>query len=223
MLDTKEKVLAFFVHQGDNDIDTDDILDALKTYKSFRDYNMWVIARETTPYIHFHVWCKMEISDYNAFISNYVSKASKNSKWKLRGRANGGLPKQYGKVTHIKKPDKMLAYTLKMGIYKTNISEELLKPYLNMSYVKDTGDNDREIRDKMQDYLDKTYYKDHFKFVGDEYLKKSIIHFLLKEKIRIRTSSQIDGYFKYMRQFSNHDFIRKNCEIYFYDLLYNNY
>ena len=89
-----------------------------------------------------------------------------------------------------------------------------------MSYVKDSGDNDREIRDKMREYLDNTYYKDHFKDVEDMKLKKAIIHFLLKEKIRIRTSSQIDGYFKYMRQFSNHDYIKNDCELYFYNLLY---
>lgn len=223
MLDIKEKVIAFFIHQGENDFETEDILQALQTYKSFNEYNLWVISRETQPYIHFHVFCKMDIADYNAFIANYVSKSSKNSKWKLRGRCQGGLPKQYGKVSHIKKHDKMLAYTIKQGIYKTNIPEELMKPYKEMSYTKDTGDNDREIREKLRDYIDKVYYKDQYKAVQDEPLKKAIIHFLLKEKIRIRTSSQIDGYFKYMRQFSNHDFIRKDCELYFYDLLYNNF
>ncbi len=144
--------------------------------------------------------------------------------WKLRGRIKDGKPKQYGKVTNIKKPDKMIAYTLKQGCYISNVDEEWLKPYKEMSYTKDTqSDIDREIRDKLRHWIDNVYYSDHFKPVHDEHLKKAIIRFLLLEKIRIRTASQIDGYFKYLRQFSNHDYIRKNCEFYFYELLYNNY
>ncbi len=220
----KSKIIGFMLHLGDIPFDQQDILTALIQY----DIGAYIIARETTPYIHFHVVVEMTINNYNAFIAQYVAKSSKSNNqkgglWQLRGRCQGGLPKQYGKITGIKSPDKLISYTLKQGVYITNVSAEWLQPYVDASFVKDTQNNDREIRDKMRDFLDKTYYKDQFKEVNDEPLKKAIIHFLLKEKIRIRTSSQIDGYFKYMRQFSNHDYIRKNCELYFYDLLYNNY
>lgn len=211
----KDKLIAFMFHDNTEDyIQIEDVKDMLSEYSSTGNY---IIALENEPYRHFHICVEMDTNDYNAFVKKHLK-----DRLKLRGRASNGQPRQYGRVLGIKKPDKMIAYTLKQGVYQSNIPDDQLKDYKAMSYVKDTGDNDREIRDKMRDFLDKTYYKDQFKEVKDEALKKAIIHFLLKEKIRIRTSSQIDGYFKYMRQFSNHDYIRKNCEIYFYELLYNN-
>jgi len=193
-------------------------LEKVLEYLNEYDIGKYIIAVEDTPYRHFHICIEMGQNGYNAFVSKILRK-----KFQLRGRATNGNPRQYGRVLGIKKPAKMIAYTLKQGCYITNIPDHELTEYKAMSYVKDTGDNDREIRDKMKDYLDKTYYSNHFKNVEDENLKKAIIHFLLKEKIRIRTSSQIDGYFKYMRQFSNHDYIRKDCELYFYNLLYNQF
>ena len=211
-----EKLIAFMFHDTTEDsIQIEDVKDMLKEYSSTENY---IIALENQPYRHFHICVEMDTNDYNAFVKKHLK-----DRLKLRGRAINGQPRQYGRVLGIKKPQKMIAYTLKQGVYQSTFTEEYLKDYKAMSYVKDTGDNDREIREKLRDYIDKVYYKDQYKAVQDEPLKKAIIHFLLKEKIRIRTSSQIDGYFKYMRQFSNHDFIRKDCEIYFYDLLYNNF
>lgn len=210
----KERLLAFMFHDPTEEtISIDTVLEMLREY----DIGDYVIALEQQPYRHFHICVEMDTKAYNAFVKKHLK-----DRLKLRGRAINGLPRQYGRVLGIKKPDKMLAYTLKQGIYKTSLPEEELKVYKDMSYTKDSGDVDREIRDNLREYIDKTYYKDHFKYVHDEHLKKAIIRFLLQEKIRIRTASQIDGYFKYLRQFSNHDFIRKNDETYFYDLLYNN-
>ena len=210
-----DNLLAFMFHDNtEATIQLDEVEAMLKEYSP----GEYIIACENEPYRHFHICCQMATKNYNAFVKKHLK-----DRLKLRGRAINGQPRQYGRVLGIKKPDKMIAYTLKQGVYISNVSDEQLKPYKTMSYVKDTGDNDREIREKMRDFLDKTYYKDQFKNVQDEPLKKAIIHFLLKEKIRIRTSSQIDGYFKYMRQFSNHDYIKKNCELYFYDLLYNSF
>lgn len=178
----------------------------------------YILARELKPYCHYHCIVDWDTNTYNAFVAKVLRK-----ELGLRGRASKEGPRQYGRVLGIKKPDKMIAYTLKQGVYTSNISEEILKPYKEMSYTKDSGDVDREIREKLKEYIDKVHYNDHFKPVGDEHLKKAIIRFLLKERVRIRTASQIDGYFKYLRQFSSHDYIRKNDEIYFYDLLYNNF
>jgi hypothetical protein len=90
-----------------------------------------------------------------------------------------------------------------------------------MSYTKDTAnDVDREIREKLRDYIDKVYYKDHYALVMDVPLKKAIIHFMLKEKIRIRNRNQVDGYHRYLRQFSTHDFIRSTEAEYYFSLLY---
>lgn len=215
-----DKIIGFMLHLGDIPFDTEDILKALQGYKSFGKY---VIAKETKPYIHFHVVCEISTKDYNAFIAQYVSKSSKSKGlWQLRGRIKDGKPKQYGKIQGIRTPDRLLSYSVKQGLFITNVDKEWLQPYIDASFTKERN-VDREIRDSLRDYLDNTYYKDHFKYVEDDKLKKAIIHFLLKDKIRIRTSSQIDGYFKYMRQFSNHDYIRKDCELYFYNLLYNQF
>lgn len=210
-----DNFIAFMFHDNTKDfIQLDDVKDMLNEYT----VDQYIIALENKPYRHFHVCVQMTTKDYNAFVKKHLK-----DRLKLRGRAINGQPRQYGRVLGIKKPDKMIAYTLKQGVYISNVEEDQLKPYKSMSYVKDSGDNDREIRDKMREYLDKTYYKDHYTDVEDIKLKKAIIHFLLKEKIRIRTSSQVDGYLKYMRQFSNHDYIRKDCELYFYNLLYEQF
>jgi hypothetical protein len=220
----KTKIIGFMLHLGEIHFDQHDILTALQQY----DIGKYIIAKEEQPFIHYHVAVEMTTQNYNAFIAQYVSKSSKSNNqegglWQLRGRAHNGKPKQYGKILGIRSPDKLISYTVKQGIYITDVEAEWLKPYVDASFVKDSSNNDREIRDKMRDYIDKIYYKDHFKDVDDTPLKKAIIHFLLKEKIRIRTSSQIDGYFKYLRQFSNHDYIKKDCELYFYNLLYNDF
>lgn len=213
-MDTK-RLIAFMFHDNTDDlIPPDHVADMIKEYP----VGNYIIALENEPYRHYHICVEMDTKDYNAFVKKHLK-----DRLKLRGRAVNGQPRQYGRVLGIKKPDKMIAYTLKQGVYISSLSTEELKPYADLSYTKDTGDNDREIRDKMRDFIDNVYYKDHFKYVEDEPLKKAIIYFLLKDKIRIRTSSQIDGYFKYLRQFSNHDYIKKDCEIYFYNLLYNSF
>lgn len=210
-----DTLIAFMFHDITEDsLQLDDVKDMINEYEP----GEYIIALENKPYRHFHICCGMSTKNYNAFVKKHLK-----DRLKLRGRAVNGQPRQYGRVLGIKKPDKMIAYTLKQGVYISNLTEETIKPYKSMSYVKDSGDNDREIRDKMREYLDNTYYKDHYKEVEDIPLKKAIIHFLLKDKIRIRTSSQIDGYFKYMRQFSNHDYINKNCELYFYNILYDSF
>lgn len=211
----QSKLIAFMFHDNTEDyLQLEDVKDMLNEYS----IGAYIIALENEPYRHFHICVEMETKDYNAFVKKHLK-----DRLKLRGRASNGQPRQYGRVLGIKKPVKMIAYTLKQGVYISNITEEELKPYKDMSYTRDTGDLDREIRDNLRNYLDNTYYKDHFRRVEDEQLKKAIIHFLLKEKIRIRTSSQIDGYFRYMRQFSNHDYIREDDETYFYDILYNQF
>lgn len=206
-----EKPIAFMLHQGETSITQESILKALQEYT----LGKYIIAKENEPYVHFHIVAELPLNDYNSFVAKYIKKT-----WKLRGRAISGLPKQYGKILHVKKPDKMIAYTLKQGCYISNIPETILKPFKDMAYTKDRENADREIRDKLLKYLENEYYLDHFKAVKDEHLQKAILRFLLKEKIRIRTRNMIDGYLLYVRQFSKHDFlVRKDAE-YYYDRLY---
>lgn len=209
------RIIAFMMHDNtENNLLIDDVKDMLSEY----NIGEYIIALENNPYRHFHICVEMDTKDYNAFVKKHLK-----DRLKLRGRAVNGKPRQYGRVLGIKKPDKMIAYTLKQGVFQSSLDSIKLEPFLKMSYTKDSGDQDREIRDKLRDYLDKEHFKDAYKSISDEALKRAIIRFMLKEKIRIRTCSQVDGYLRYMRQFSNHDYIRKNCELYFYDLLYNNF
>lgn len=176
----------------------------------------YVIAVEESPYRHFHVCIEMSPNDYNAFVQKTLRK-----QFGLRGRAANGLPRQYGRVIGIKKPHKMITYTLKQGCYLSNIPESELEPYKKASYTKDTQqDRDKEIREKLRDYLENVHYKDHFKYVPDEHLQKAILRFLLKDKIRIRTRSMIDGYLIYIRQFSTHDYLRRSDAEYYFDRLF---
>jgi hypothetical protein len=214
----KDKIIGFMLHLGEVHFDSNDILTALKGYP----IGHYIIAKEEKPYIHYHVVVEMSSADYNAFIAQWVSQSA-GGHWKLRGRIKDGKPKQYGKIKGIRTPDRLISYTVKQGLFITDVDKTWLQPYIDASFTKETGNCDREIRDKLREYLDKTYYSNHFTEVTDKNLKKAVIHFLLKEKIRIRTSSQIDGYFKYMRQFSNHDYIKKDCELYFYELLYDQF
>lgn len=204
--------IAFMFHLDASEHDPWVVLDMLEPYIQDTKY---IVAYEAKPYGHYHCIIDWTTKTYNAFVAKVLVK-----ELGLNGRAKEGKPRQYGRVLGIKKPEKMVAYTLKQGVYTSNIEESLLEPFKKMSYVKDTGDNDREIRQKLRDYIDNTHYSNHFTKVADEKLKQAIIRFLLKEKIRIRTASQIDGYFKYIRQFSNHDYIKWDNELDFYNILF---
>lgn len=213
--------LAFMFHDpynaDESSIDVHPLsLEKVLGYLQEYDIGKYVIALEESPYRHFHICIEMSPNAYNAFVQKYLRKH-----FGLRGRAVHGLPRQYGRVIGIKKPHKMLTYTLKQGCYLSNIPESELEPYKKASYTKDTHqDKDKEIREKLRDYLEKVHYMDHFKYVPDEPLQKAILRFLLKEKIRIRTRSMIDGYLIYIRQFSTHDFLRRSDAEYYFDRLF---
>lgn len=209
--------IAFMIHKGDNEITSEIILERLKEYE-LGDY---VIAQESEPYIHWHIYAQLSIKDYNAFVAKTLRK-----EWKLRGRAIAGQPKQYGRVQGIKKPDKMLSYTLKQGIYISNYSEDYLQPFKDMSFTKDRATNDRDFKRKVLEELDKQFNEmlldSDFKFT-DKYLIKTIIKYHLKNKIDIRTKSYLDGILRYVRQYSSFKKVRIEDPEYFYLQLYGNF
>ena len=185
--------IAFMVHQGNNDLNSQLLLDELKHYKSFNNY---IIAMETTPYVHFHIIADIDINDYNAFIAKVVRK-----KWKLRGRATNGNPKQYGRITNIKKPCHMIAYTLKQGSYISNLQEITLNPFKDISYTKDKRGEDKELRDKCLQFVDERFKTKAW--VDEETLKTTIIEFLLTNNIFIRSRSIIECYYLHIKQYSD--------------------
>lgn len=211
------KPIAFMLHQGDNDISASDILFELQQYP-IGDY---IIARETDPYIHYHIYVEMDVADYNAFIQKKVRKD-----WKLRGRATTDKPKQYGKVKEIKKPDKMLAYTLKQGVYISSYSEDYLQPFKDLAFTKDRATNDRDFKKKILEALDSEFESmligSDFAFT-DKFITKAIIKYHLKNNIEIRTKSYLDGILRYTRQFSTIPKVQIDEPEYYYLMLYGNF
>lgn len=83
---------------------------------------------------HLHFLIK---TDDEKFYQNYCKRVFID-KYKLRGRSQTGLPRQYGKVNHIKDIDKMIAYTIKDEKYITNISD--LTKYQELSFKKESNE-----------------------------------------------------------------------------------
>jgi len=178
--------IAFYFDKPNNE---DDVLTELKPY--IKDA-VFLLAFESDPRPHYHCVAEFDRKAYNAFVATVL-----RTKWNLRGKAPKGQPKQYGRVLGIKKPDKMLAYTLKQGVYETNISEQTLLPFKEMAYTKDKATDERELRDKCLLALEEgTPIK------SDERLKIRIIKWMLENNIFIRNKNSVDCYFRHIRQFS---------------------
>lgn len=204
--------IAFMFH----DIPREDPWEILEYFKEYLNYDTkYIIAMETEPYIHYHVVIDWVDKTYNAFVAKVLRK-----QLKLRGRATEGGARQYGRVLGIKKPDKMVAYTLKQGVYISNIEEDLLEPYKQMSFTRKTSDKDKEIREGLLEFTDE-FFKNEAKYIEDTQILKAILRYLLKEKIRVRTRGMVEGYLFYLRQFSKNIHISRPCSEYFYDHLFN--
>lgn len=94
---------------------------------------------------HFHFIVQMSDKDYHKY-----SKRIFIDKYKLRGRAGAGLPKQYGKVADIQNLDGMLAYTVKDGKFRTNMTEQEIKQYVSKSFQKN---EDKTFQEQLFTYL----------------------------------------------------------------------
>lgn len=131
MTDTAESVekqlkwMAFMAHIP---IENADYIEAtLKEY----DIGGYIIGIEETPYHHFHFIVEMTENHYHNF-----SKRVFKDKFNLRGRATKGLPRQYGRVKEIQNLERLKAYTLKDGNFRTNMTEEQIQKYIDISFKK---------------------------------------------------------------------------------------
>ena len=71
-------------------------------------------------------------------------------KFKLRGRATKGCPRQYGKDKDIQSLDKAAAYSIKDGNIRTNMVQERIDKLAELAYEKKTDD----ITAKLIEYVD---------------------------------------------------------------------
>jgi len=81
---------------------------------------------------HFHFLVEMTPKDYTRF-----SKRVFIDKFKLRGRAGKGLPRQYGKVGKIENLEHMKRYTVKDGDFRTNLSDTEIASLVEKSFQKE--------------------------------------------------------------------------------------
>lgn len=113
---------------------TDEILEILKKY----EIGSYIVGKEKTPDAHketdgehLHFYVEMIPRDYNAFVKRCFIKLLG-----LRGRAGGGKPRQYGKVSMIENVELMQAYTVKDGDFLTNMTEAEIQVIADKSYKK---------------------------------------------------------------------------------------
>lgn len=69
---------------------------------------------------------------YNNFIKWFKDNYNKT----LRGRCEGGLPRQYGKVKHIRDTDRMIAYTVKSKSYITTLPVDYIVACSKIAFEK---------------------------------------------------------------------------------------
>lgn len=96
----------------------------------------YIIAMEETTYQHMHFLVQMTDEDYHKF-----SKRVFKDKFKLRGRAVKGEPRQYGKIHNIEDIEKAKAYTCKDGNLRTNMTDAQIQKYVDASFEKEDKKN----------------------------------------------------------------------------------
>jgi len=91
---------------------------------------------------HIHYFCSISETQYRCYIAKLKSLG-----FLMRGRAEPGLPRTYGKVKQIREPMKMAAYTIKSynSNSKTpvwsNYESDLILKLMELSYIKDEKDD----------------------------------------------------------------------------------
>lgn len=136
----------FMAHIHENQFDV--LEDIIKSYET-----KYLIALEVEPYHHYHFIAYLSDEEYHKLSKNLFI-----DKYKLRGRAIKGKPRQYGKVKKtIKDEELAIAYTLKDGNYRTNMDQKTIETCLKKSYEKTSKNLEVE---KLFQYLDLKNYKD---------------------------------------------------------------
>ena len=141
--------------------------------------------------------------------------------FKLRGKAENGLGRQYGKITKDKINDIELAciYTTKEGNIITNIEQERIKEWYEKSYIKKRIFN----INNLVEYLDSFYYyQNTAEFYFSDYLEKikeHIIEYHLDYKIELPRRNIFYDYIRYY--LSKSEKVKNKLEIIMY--YYRNY
>lgn len=140
---------------------------------------------------HMHFCVQINDKDYHSFSERL------KRRFKLRGRAVKGAPAQFKCLTKIEKLDKMMAYTLKDGVYDSNLSEAQLKGLYEQSYQKKES---RTLWERVITHLDKipmeidkeAWHNKYSQYIND--LRKGIIEFHIREStLKGLTKSSVEA------------------------------
>lgn len=186
------KLQAFMGHIPVNDENFDYLENKLKTYQ----IGQYIIAAETKPYDHFHFIVYMNDDTYRNF-----AKSVFKDKFKLRGQAKNGLSRQYGKTKDIKDPTKMMAYTVKDGNFRTDMSEQQIEALVKISFEK------KESKDLLQECIDWVEHRYVEYHEADLYetpyvsVPILIIGFLRKKQLSV-TPASVKRYYYHVNAYS---------------------
>lgn len=129
----------------------DYVVEVIQEYSSVTE---WLISLETadkthleTEGEHMHFLIRMSPIHYKNFADRIFVK-----KFKLRGQAMKGKPRQYGKLREIHDLERMGMYTCKEDNLRTNIQESTVKRWVETAFKKDDVDI---LRNNIYEHLDK--------------------------------------------------------------------
>ena len=189
----------------------DYIEETLKGY----DIGRYLIGCETQPVEHYHIVFEGTEQIYHTFSTKL------KKKYKLRGRAEKGKARQYGKIKEIEDLEKLLAYTVKDGNYRGNFSEDEIQKFVEKSFKKD---DIKQFKKQVLEHIEEIndiYRKKSFDgsiYYNDRKLKLQIIKYFREQNIEF-TKSKIQYIFNYITQSSIKPNIRMTDEE-IYDYLF---
>jgi len=147
-MDISASYQAFYVAMQPNQADK--AIEQLLLYEPKHYLCCGEIADEThqeSQGFHIHYFCSISDTQYRCYIAKLKSLG-----YLMRGRAEPGLPRTYGKVKQIRDPMKMAAYTIKSynedgspSPVWTNFPEALFYQLLKLSYLKDEKDDTLDV------------------------------------------------------------------------------
>jgi len=190
---TTRKYIAFMAHIPASEFQY------LETTLNEYDIGGYVIGHEAEPFSHFHFLVEMKDTDYVNFRKRVFI-----DKFKLRGLARNGKPRQYGKVGEIEDFDKMLSYSVKDENIRSNLDDETINDAIDKSFKKQSP---KLLKDKMILFIEeKTSNYGVPRYYSKKKILKLIVEWCFNEKIPVRKSI-LDSYYFYYRQFTK---IEKN-------------
>jgi len=136
---------------------------------TLQEYNIgnYLIGHEISPYEHYHFLVEMTTADYHLFAERVFRK-----KFKLRGRAKDGNPRQYGKIKNIEDLEKLKSYTIKDGNYRSNMPEQDVAKYFETSYKKTEK---KKIYEEISEHLEENY--DFIFTYSNKYAQTTEMHY----------------------------------------------